>query len=375
VAAPALHGPDQISWFDRLDAEHANLRVALAWLLSTGDVFGALQLAVALYHFWYVRGHFGEGHTWLSRALQAVAQTPRDELVHALTVAQARLAVAHFTLARGELVVARDQLAALIADLRARDVARDGAIDVRRLLNQALIRLLQAEGMLGNLPEQAQIDEMTTLADELHDQRSAGEHALNYGRGLLYGLGRPDLARPLIVQAEAIFRALGDSWPLVMLTGDLGMLALLAGDLAEAQRRFAEARASAVALHDRFLEAEAANNLGEVARLAGERFAESLAGFRGVGQARGQIEALSGLATVSASANTPEQARLAARLWGAADAHHGRHRTTPWPADRAERIRYEPLARATLGDAVYEPAYAAGAALTLEEAIAEALRA
>jgi tetratricopeptide (TPR) repeat protein len=46
--------------------------------------------------------------------------------------------------------------------------------------------------------------------------------------------------------------------------------ALLAGDLAEAQRRFAEARASAVALRDRFLEAEASNNLGEVARLAGD---------------------------------------------------------------------------------------------------------
>ncbi|HWQ12287.1 MAG TPA: hypothetical protein VNL77_05775 [Roseiflexaceae bacterium] len=76
---PLLHGPEQIAWLDRLDEEHANLRVALAWLLSVGDVSGALQLAVALAHFWYVRGHFGEGHAWLIRALQAVAQMPRDE--------------------------------------------------------------------------------------------------------------------------------------------------------------------------------------------------------------------------------------------------------------------------------------------------------
>ncbi|NTU83830.1 MAG: hypothetical protein HGA45_31400, partial [Chloroflexales bacterium] len=45
----------------------------------------------------------------------------------------------------------------------------------------------------------------------------------------------------------------------------------------------------------------------------------------------------------------------------------------PWPADQAERARYEPLARATLGDAAYNAGYAAGAALSLEEAIAEAL--
>jgi hypothetical protein len=380
---------------------------------------------VALNHFWFVRGHFGEAHAWLSQALQAATRMPRDELAalparHALTVAQARLAAAHFTLARGDLVRARDQLAALIADLRALGATRDSDIEVRRLLNQTLIRLLQAESMLSHRPEQAQIDELTALTHELNDQRSAGERALNYGRGLLYGLGRLDLARPMLVQAEAIFRAMGDIWTTTMLMADLGMLALLTGDLMEAQRRTAEARANAVSLRDRFLEAETTNNLGEIARLAGDdqaaemhytaslrlcrqlgsqvevqrrihnlaylalhrgdralacsRFAESLAGFRAVGQARGQIEALAGLAAVAASAGTAEQARLAARLWGAADAHHGRHRTTAWPADQAERTRYEPLARATLGDATYEPAYAAGAVLTLDEAIAEALR-
>jgi hypothetical protein len=57
--------------------------------------------------------------------------------------------------------------------------------------------LLQAESMLSHRPEQTQIDEVTVLTDELHDQRSAGEHALNYGRGLLYGLGRLDLADSL----------------------------------------------------------------------------------------------------------------------------------------------------------------------------------
>ncbi|HWQ12286.1 MAG TPA: hypothetical protein VNL77_05770 [Roseiflexaceae bacterium] len=95
--------------------------------------------------------------------------------------------------------------------------------------------------MLSNHPEQAQIDEMIALTDALDEQRAAGAHALHYGRGMLYGLGRPDLARPLIVRAEAIFRALGDIWPLAMLTVDLGMLAMFAGDLSDAERRFAEA--------------------------------------------------------------------------------------------------------------------------------------
>ncbi|MEV0388954.1 ATPase, partial [Nonomuraea sp. NPDC050643] len=62
-------GPDQIAWNDRTNAEHDNLRTALDFSLSrTGD-HAALELAAALWFFWYPCGYLREGQHYLERAL------------------------------------------------------------------------------------------------------------------------------------------------------------------------------------------------------------------------------------------------------------------------------------------------------------------
>src|SRR5262245_53937817 len=71
AAEPQLHGAEQADWLQRLETEHANLRVALAF--NDTEAQGAqagLRLAGALFQFWIVRGDYNEGRASLGRALE-----------------------------------------------------------------------------------------------------------------------------------------------------------------------------------------------------------------------------------------------------------------------------------------------------------------
>ncbi|MDP9371880.1 MAG: protein kinase, partial [Chloroflexota bacterium] len=63
-AEPALTGPEQGIWFDRLEIEHDNLRAALAWTLDRRAADVALRLGAAPWRFWSARGYLAEGRGW-----------------------------------------------------------------------------------------------------------------------------------------------------------------------------------------------------------------------------------------------------------------------------------------------------------------------
>jgi predicted ATPase/class 3 adenylate cyclase len=71
-AYPHLRG-SPTEWLNRLEREHDNLRAALDQLEASGETQLALQLAGALYRFWYLRGHFAEGRPRLERLLDVDA--------------------------------------------------------------------------------------------------------------------------------------------------------------------------------------------------------------------------------------------------------------------------------------------------------------
>jgi tetratricopeptide (TPR) repeat protein len=73
-----LRGPDQLEWLRRLEANHDNMRTALAWALRNEQAELTLGLEGALWWFWFVRGHYSEGRRWLEGALAMDGRGSRE---------------------------------------------------------------------------------------------------------------------------------------------------------------------------------------------------------------------------------------------------------------------------------------------------------
>src|SRR5262249_39969844 len=73
---------DRQACLERLEAEHENLRAALASALTPeGDRLAGLRIAAALFPFWWFSGiYWSEGRAWLSRFLEAVPAREADPL-------------------------------------------------------------------------------------------------------------------------------------------------------------------------------------------------------------------------------------------------------------------------------------------------------
>ena len=75
AAAPALTGPEQADWLDRLDLELDNLRAALRTFDHPDHTASLVRLAAALWRFWWIRGYLTEGRDSLERAIAAATET------------------------------------------------------------------------------------------------------------------------------------------------------------------------------------------------------------------------------------------------------------------------------------------------------------
>lgn len=98
--------------------------------------------------------------------------------------------------------------------------------------------------------------------------------------------------------------------------------------------------------------------------------AESLTLFGQVGNLRGRIECLEGLAQVASGQG---RARDAARLYGTAAAQREAFGLPELAGDRAPHLQAKARVRTALGDDAFTEAWVAGAALPLDDAIRLAL--
>ncbi len=108
AALPQFDGPGILLWLDRIDADHDNLRAALAWAEERGAADTMARTAGPLWQFWMVRGHVSEGATSLVRTqvmfVDAQEITPVEAVVGAVAMTRLRGNQARATATAEELL-------------------------------------------------------------------------------------------------------------------------------------------------------------------------------------------------------------------------------------------------------------------------------
>jgi DNA-binding CsgD family transcriptional regulator len=307
---------------DMLDADHPNLRAALSSFLQRGETVAAMHLAGQLAEFWLRRCHLAEGTSWLERLLAADDGGPTAARAEAL-VGLNMLLWPRDELARAECLLAE-------AEAVARAAGDAGALAYARL-HQGYVAMFRGD---------------LDLAAARGEECLATAAAIPQGfsrNGPLWLLARTALARGEEERASTFYerlltvaRAGPDEMSLANALYGQAILAERRGEPDRALVGIAEAAAVAHAFGDRLFVSECPD---EAAALA---------------LALGQTEA-------------------SVRLFAAADrlrAPAGVAPTVVLQLGRHGPERAQP-ARETLAEERFAAAWAAGAALSLDEAIAE----
>jgi predicted ATPase/class 3 adenylate cyclase len=404
-AEPALKGPLLVSWLDRLEREHDNLRVALQWALEQGRSEIALRMGIALERFWVVRGLRNEGLAFLEQALAVRAGVAANIRAKALLVA-ARLAFNQSNYEQGE-ALAQEALGLFreLGDRRgiALSLNRLGVAAWRRgeyrsarvLLDEdlALFRdlgdrdrvawSLFMHGLLDNKQGEyaraaSRFEESLALFRELGNKRGIAASLKQLAGTLFVSQGSHDLIYPMLEQALSLDREVGDKEGMAVASLLLGWVALKQGDKATARRRAEEGLTLYRQMEHREGMAEALIMLGRVEAARGDYafartlYEESLAMAQEIGDQELIASGLEGLASVGAVQG--ELAR-AARLWGTAEAMREAIGAPLPPIERSDYEQAVATVRDHLGEEAFASAWAEGRAMTAEQVLISGERA
>ncbi len=321
-AEPELSRSEQEVWLNRLEADYANLRMALEWSVESGEVEAGLRLGGALWRFWEVRGYLSEGRGWLEEVLKR-----SDKASPAL---------------RAKALKAAGFLSRYLGDYAA----------AHSLLNECL-----------------------AMYGELEDKRGMALSLNNLG--VVAGdQGDYERAATFYEESLALSRELGAKDIIAMVLNNLAIVSSRQRHLVVARSRYQESLAIFRELGDKRSIAVSAVNLGIVAAHQGDYLVaralleESLAIQLELGDKGSISHALDAFGILAAEQG---QAKRAARLLGAAEALR---EAIDAPLPPSERAGHEPdiaKVRAALGEEAFTMAWDQGRAMRLEQAMAYAV--
>ena len=264
-AEPGLLGPRQREWLERLDAERDNIRAALGWALDAGEAELGLRIATALWRFWQLRNYEQEGRERLEELLALGTAAPSTRARAQTMIGSMSFVLGDFETAQRVLgealpvhrrfgdvrmisstlgllsVIDSDPASALALSREGLEVARNG--DDPHQAGHALWHVGVALAAVGELDEaERTLEEAVGFARSHGNLRSVGSWQKTLG-GLAIIRGDQDRARRLFEGSLAIHRDLGDAWGVSHSLSSLSFLALEAGDAETARTLLSEALA------------------------------------------------------------------------------------------------------------------------------------
>lgn len=360
-AGTGIYSADALHWLNWVEHELDNIRATLSWsLLSTERAEFGSGIVWWLIWFCYRRGYLNEGRKWANRflaspALQAVS--PSRALV---------------------------------------------------LVGNGMMTLWQGEQGSGL----AQIEEGLAIEQRLENEQMLAPAFLGKGVALI-NMGRDGEARPALEEAQALFKQNYQPYFHIFTTVHLGNVELGLGNIEKALEWEEAAYAEAQAINENWLLSFTLNNLGEIARTQGKydlarkyyeecevllhdtgdqgdmarfvhtlgyiaqhegdyeraesQFRRSLRMFRRLGNRRGIAECIAGLAGLKVRQGNAERGAM---MLSAAETLLKETGGAWWPADRLEVERNREMLQSALSKDEFEKATKAGAAMTIDQAIA-----
>ena len=264
-AEPQLDTAQQEAWYDRLEAELPNIRLALAHAIAKPDASAAVELAGRLQRLWQVHGHLGEGEQWLAASL-AAGDAPADvagKAWNGLGIVRAD---------RGDYAAAREAferalelrreagdelgVAASLSNLGALALFREDHEAAQRAYEEALavyrgneyspnlLALLENIGVVALVrgdaaASVAALEEARALAAEHGELRATSSTARWLARALIEQRDL-DRSRELLAESLALAEQIGHRQGVACALDFQAAWAQAAGDAASAQRLLAE---------------------------------------------------------------------------------------------------------------------------------------
>lgn len=301
VAQPKLTGGEQMGWLDRMDEEHDNLRAAIGWARTHGEVEFGLRIVNALQWFWLWRGYWREARGSLADLLthpgtatgvgiltprraravvleasfateldgSVVAETLIDQAVTLAYAVEDEQAIAEAIFLRGYAAIWRFDHPVARADLD-ESLARARAIGDAHLTARVLTQRSKWLWFRGEVKAaRADVEEALGLYEGLGNQIGKTECLSTLG-AIAHNEGDYATARQLNQESLALARELGLRWEMGLALQRLAQALVAEGEYATAQPLFDENLALRRDLGDRVNVAHILNLMSNMKRLTGD---------------------------------------------------------------------------------------------------------